>query len=145
MPLLIASFAALVLTVLLWPVGAIVRRRYKAPLALDAGSMSAYRWSRIGSVAIVAALCLWGLFVVLILNDTGSLGGRLDPLLILAQLLSVVAFWGGLALMLWNLAVVWRGQRRWPAKLWSIVLVIAALTTLWVGLELKLLHFGIQY
>jgi hypothetical protein len=122
-----------------------VRRRYKAPLALDAGSMSAYRWSRIGSVAIVAALCLWGLFVVLILNDTGSLGGRLDPLLILAQLLSVVAFWGGLALMLWNLAVVWRGQRRWPAKLWSIVLVIAALTTLWVGLELKLLHFGIQY
>jgi CubicO group peptidase (beta-lactamase class C family) len=145
MPLLIASFAALVLTVLLWPVAAIVRRRYKAPLALDAGSMSAYRWSRIGSAAIVAALCLWGLFVVLILNDTGSLGGRLDPLLILAQLLSVVAFWGGLALMLWNLAVVWRGQRRWPAKLWSIVLVIAALTTLWVGLELKLLHFGIQY
>ena len=53
MPLLIASFAALLLTVLLWPVAAIVRRRYQAPLALDAGSMSAYRWSRIGSVAIV--------------------------------------------------------------------------------------------
>jgi CubicO group peptidase (beta-lactamase class C family) len=144
-PLLLVSFAALLLTVLVWPVAAIVRRRYRAPLALDAGSMSAYRWSRIGSLAIVVALCVWGVFIVLILNDTGSLGGRLDPLLILAQLLSVVAFWGGLAVMLWNLVVVWRGQRRWPAKLWSIVLVIAALTTLWVGLEFKLLHFGTQY
>jgi CubicO group peptidase (beta-lactamase class C family) len=145
MPLLLASFAALVLTVLLWPVSAIVRRRYHSPLALDAGSMNAYRWSRIGSVAIVAALCLWGLFIVLILNDTGTLGGRLDPLLVLSQLVSIVAFWGGLALMLWNLALVWRGQRRWPAKVWSVVLVIAALTTLWVGLEFKLLHLGTQY
>ena len=144
-PLLLASFAALLLTVLVWPVAVIVRRRYQAPLALDAGSMSAYRWSRIGSLAIVVALLLWGLFMVLILNDTGTLGGRLDPLLILSQVVSIVAFWGGLAVMLWNLTVVWGGQRRWPAKAWSIVLVIAALTTLWVGLEFKLLHLGNQY
>jgi CubicO group peptidase (beta-lactamase class C family) len=144
-PLLFASFGALLLTVLVWPAAAIVRRRYHAPLALDADSLSAYRWSRIGSLAIVAALCVWGLFIVLILNDTGTLGGRLDPLLIFAQLLSIVGFWGGLALMLWNLAVVWRGQRRWPARLWSIVLVIAALTTLWVGLEFRLLHLGTNY
>ncbi len=144
-PLLLVSFVALLLTALLWPVTAIVRRRYHAPLALDPGSLSAYRWSRIGSVAIVAALALWGLFVVLILKDTGTLGGRLDPLLILAQLLSAVAFWGGLAVMLWNLATVWGGQRRWPARAWSIVLVIAALTTLWVGLTFKLLHFGTNY
>ncbi|HXO65330.1 MAG TPA: serine hydrolase domain-containing protein [Steroidobacteraceae bacterium] len=145
MPLLLASFAALLLTVLLWPVAVIVRRRYQTPLALDAGSMSAYRWSRIGSLAVVAALGLWGLFIALVLHDTGTLGGRLDPLLILAQLLSIVALWGGLALMLWNLAAVWRGRRRWPAKVWSVVLVIAALTTLWVGLEFRLLHLGIQY
>jgi CubicO group peptidase (beta-lactamase class C family) len=144
-PLLLMSFVALLLTVLVWPVAVIVRRRYHAPLALDAGSMSAYRWSRIGSLAIVVALLLWGLFMALILNDTGTLGGRLDPLLILSQLVSIVAFWGGLALMLWNLSGVWRGQRRWPAKVWSIVLVIAALTTLWVGLEFKLLHLGTQY
>jgi CubicO group peptidase (beta-lactamase class C family) len=144
-PLFGASFAALLLTVLMWPAAAIVRRRYHAPLALDAGSLRAYRWSRIGSVAIVVALGVWGLFLALILNDTGSLGGRLDPLLILAQVLSVVGFWGGLALVLWNLAAVWSGQRRWPAKVWSIVLVIAAITTLWVGLEFRLLHFGVQY
>jgi CubicO group peptidase (beta-lactamase class C family) len=144
-PLLFASYTALLLTVLVWPVAAIVRRRYRAPLALDAGSLRAWRWSRIGSLAIVAALGVWGLFILLILNDTGTLGGRLDPLLIFAQLLSIVALWGGLAVMLWNLAVVWRGPRRWSAKLWSLVLVIAALTTLWVGLEFKLLHLGTQY
>jgi CubicO group peptidase (beta-lactamase class C family) len=145
MPLLGASFAALLLTAIFWPVAALVRRRYHAPLSLDPGSLSAWRWSRIGSVAIVAALSLWGLFVVLIMKDTGTLGGRLDPLLLLAQLLSILAFWGGLAVMLWNLVVVWNGRRRWPAKVWSVVLVIAALTVLWVGLEFKLLHLGTTY
>ncbi|HKF96830.1 MAG TPA: serine hydrolase domain-containing protein, partial [Steroidobacteraceae bacterium] len=41
MPLLLASLAALVLTVLLWPVSAWVRRRYQSPLSLDAPSLRA--------------------------------------------------------------------------------------------------------
>jgi CubicO group peptidase (beta-lactamase class C family) len=144
-PLFMASFAAMLLTVLVWPVAAIVRRRYHAPLALDPTSRRAYLLSRIGAVAIVAALGVWGLFVMLILQDTGTLGGRLDPLLVLAQLLSIVAFLGGLAVMLWNLAVVWRGGRRWPAKLWSVVLALAAVTVLWVGLVCKLMSVGTDY
>jgi hypothetical protein len=145
MPLLIVSFVALLLTALLWPVAALVRRRYKAPLALEARSLTAYRWSRIAAVAIVAALALWGLFISLILKDTGTLGGRLDPLLLVAQLGSVVAFVGGLAAMLWNLFTVWGGSRRWPARVWSVVLVVAAVTVLWVGLAFNLLHVGTNY
>jgi CubicO group peptidase (beta-lactamase class C family) len=144
-PLVSASLAALLLTVLVWPVAAIVRRRYQAPLALDPRSLRAYRWSRIGAVAIVVALAIWGLFLVLIIKDTGTLGGRLDPLLLLAQVLSIVAFIGGLAVMLWNLIVVWRGKRRWPAKLWSIVLALSAVFVLWVGLVCKLLVVGTNY
>jgi len=144
-PLFLASFAALLLTALLWPVAAIVRRRYHAPLALDAGSLRAYRWSRIGAVAMVLALGTWMVFLTLVLNDTGTLGGRLDPLLLLAQLASIVAFCGGLAAMLWNLLSVWRGQRRWPAKVWSIVLVLSAVCVLWVALVCKLLVVGTSY
>jgi CubicO group peptidase (beta-lactamase class C family) len=145
MPLLLVSFVALLITALLWPVAALVRRHYKAPLVLDARAASAYRWSRIAALAIVAALGLWGVFVALILHDTGTLGGRLDPLLLLAQLGSVVAFIGGFLVMLWNLLVVWGGARRWPARTWSVVLAAAALTVLWVGLSFHLLHIGTSY
>jgi CubicO group peptidase (beta-lactamase class C family) len=145
MPLLLVSFAALLLTALLWPVAALVRRHYKAPLALDARAASAYRWSRIAALAIVAALSLWGVFIALVLHDTGTLGGRLDPLLLLAQLGSVVAFVGGFLVMVWNLLVVWGGARRWPARTWSMVLALAALTVLWVGLAFHLLHIGTSY
>ncbi|MBV8497002.1 MAG: serine hydrolase, partial [Gammaproteobacteria bacterium] len=141
----VVSCAAMLLTVLLWPVAAIVRRRYRAPLALEPRSMRAYVWSRIGAVATIAALGVWTVFLMLILNDTGTLGGRLDPLLVLAQLISIVAFVGGLAVMLWNLAAVWRGKRRWPAKVWSIVLVLSAVFILWVAFVCKLLVVGTDY
>jgi len=46
---------------------------------------------------------------------------------------------------LWNLTAVWRGQRRWPAKVWSVVLVLATVTVLWAGLVCKLLSVGTDY
>ncbi|MBV8342809.1 MAG: serine hydrolase [Gammaproteobacteria bacterium] len=144
-PLFVVSCAAMLLTVLVWPVAAILRRRYRAPLALEPRSMRPYLWSRIGAVATIAALGVWTVFLMLILNDTGTLGGRLDPLLVLAQLISIVAFVGGMAVMLWNLAAVWRGKRRWPAKVWSIVLVLSAVFILWVAFVCKLLVVGTDY
>jgi hypothetical protein len=135
----------MLLTVLVWPVAAIVRRRYQAPLALEPAARRAYLGSRIGALAIVATLAIWGLFMMLILKDTGTLGGRLDPLLVLAQLLSIVAFIGGLAAMLWNLVAVWGGERCWPAKTWSIVLALSSVFVLWVALICKLLVIGTDY
>ena len=145
MPLLLASLVALALTAILWPIAALVRRRYRAPLTLDPKSLRAWRWSRIGAVAIVAAFGVWVVFVMMILKDTGTLGGKLDPLLVFAQLLSIVSFIGGLALMLWNLAVVWRGQRRWPAKTWSVVLALSSVFVLWAALVCKLMVIGTDY
>ncbi|HEV2286811.1 MAG TPA: serine hydrolase domain-containing protein, partial [Steroidobacteraceae bacterium] len=145
MPLLLAGFAALLVTVLLWPVAALVRRHLKVPRVLDARSARAYRASRIAALAIVAALSLWGVFIALVLHDTGTLGGRLDPLLLLAQLAGVVAFVGGSLVMLWNLAAVWGSAQRWPARIWSVVLALSALIVLWVGVACHLLHVGTSY
>ncbi|HEX8784327.1 MAG TPA: serine hydrolase domain-containing protein, partial [Steroidobacteraceae bacterium] len=137
--------AALLLTALVWPVAALVRRRYKAPLALAPSSLRAYRWSRIAALLVLAGLALWALIFMLIIKDTNNLSSRLDPLIWLAQLFGAVAFFGGLALMLWNLKSVWSGQRRWPAKVWSVVLVLSAAAVLWVALVGKLISFGTNY
>jgi hypothetical protein len=40
---------------------------------------------------------------------------------------------------------VWRGKRRWPAKLWSVVLVFAALVILWLALAFNLMNMTVNY
>jgi hypothetical protein len=47
--------------------------------------------------------------------------------------------------MLWNLRTVWRGGRRWPARVWSVVLSVSAATVLWVAVVSKLISFGTNY
>ena len=145
LPLFGIGIAALLLTVLVWPVAALVRRRYKAPLLLAPAALRAYRWSRIASILVLAGFAVWLLIFTLILKDTNYLNGGLDPLLWCAQIIGAVAFWGGLAAMLWNLKEVWGGRRRWPAKVWSVVLVISAGAVLWTALACKLLSFGTHY
>jgi hypothetical protein len=38
--------------------------------------------------------------------------------------------------------VVWTGKGRWPARIWSIVLVVASLTVLWTALVYKLIGWS---
>jgi CubicO group peptidase (beta-lactamase class C family) len=145
MPLLLASVVALLLTALLWPVAAWVRRRYQAPLRLDPTSLRAYRWSKIGATAILAVLGLWVMTFVLMLKNNNNLDGRLDPLVWFNEIFGTLIFIAGLILMLWNLRAVWRGDRRWPARLWSIVLSVSAATVLWMAVVFKLVSFGTNY
>jgi CubicO group peptidase (beta-lactamase class C family) len=145
MPLFLGGAVALLLTTLVWPVAALVRRRYKAPLALAPASLKAYRWSRIAALLILLGLGLWLLIFTLIFKDTNNLSSRLDPLIVFAQLFGIVAFIGGLVLMLWNLKAVWSNPRRWPARLWSLVLAFSAGVVLWLALVCKLLSFGTHY
>ena len=80
------------------------------------------------------------------LGDLSSLSSSFDPILYIVQILTFVAFVGGAAGdaagTLW---LVWRGKRRWKAKLWSIALLFAALIMLWVGWSFHLLGFGANY
>ncbi|HEX4388986.1 MAG TPA: serine hydrolase domain-containing protein [Steroidobacteraceae bacterium] len=144
-PLLSVSVAALLLTVLLWPVSALVRRSFRAPLLLDPVSLRAYRLSKIAAVAILGGLLLWCVIFALMLKDTNNLSSRLDWLLWLAEIFGTIAFIGGTALMLWNLKTVWQGARRWPAKVWSVVLSVSALGVLWAAFAFKLISFGTHY
>ena len=59
-------------------------------------------------VRILVALLLWCVIFGLMLKDTNNLSSRLDWLLWLAQIFGALAFFGGVALMLWNLKTVWR-------------------------------------
>ena len=144
LPLLYVSLAILAVTLLLWPTRAIVRRRFGAALALEAGGLRAYRWSRIAAGAILAVLVAWFVMVTLMFGDV-NFGGAMDVIIKLLGLLSLVAFVGGFLVLLWYAYTVWRGKWHWTAKVWSILLVIAAATVLHIAINYNLIGFSSNY
>ena len=145
LPLLALAVAALAITALRWPIAALVRRHYGARLALDTRALRAYRWSRIAAAAILAAMLGWAFALGVLLSDVSRLSSRSDPILIFLEVFGAIAFFGGAGVMLWNLGVVWTSRREWPAKVWSVVLVMSALSVLWVAVAFNLTSFGINY
>jgi CubicO group peptidase (beta-lactamase class C family) len=144
LPLLYISMGILALTVLLWPTRAIVRKRFGAALALEGRDLKLFRWSRIAAAAILGVLILWLVAVTMMFEDV-SFGGALDAIIITLGVLSLVAFVGGFLLLVWNAVNAWRSRQSWPARLWSIALVIAAATVLHVAFAYKLIGFATNY
>jgi hypothetical protein len=145
LPAVCAGLAALLLTALSWPIAAVMRRRYGAVLALDGAELRAFRLSKIAAILILAAVGLWALTLSKMLDDNDYLSAKFDWVVRLAQIFGVIAFIGGLGAMSWNLWKVWNGTHRWPAKVWSVVLVVAAALVLWVACVCKLMGFGLSY
>jgi len=144
-PALCASLAALLLTVVFWPVNAIVRRRFRARLELPAPALRAYRAGKFGALLSLGAFLTWTISVISMFGDLNKTTSAFDPIIRFCQVFGFVAFIGGFLLTLWNLKAVWTGQRRWPAKLWSVVLVLSTLVVLWVAYAFHLIGWGVNY
>lgn len=145
-PALYVSLAVLLLTVVLWPVTALVRRSYRARLDLSPREVSAYRAGKIGALLIVLALGAWMFTIVSMFSDLNKTTEAFDPVIRFDQIFGFVGFVGGFVLILWNLATVWReGSRRWPAKVWSVLLALAALVILWIAFAFHLIGWGVHY
>ena len=146
MPALYASLAILLLTVLFWPIAAIVRRRYRAPLELSRTALTAYRAGKIGALLVVLGLGAWAVSIVSMFSNLNNTSAAFDPIVRFDQVFGFVAFIGGFALTLWNLKAVWSGGgRRWPAKLWSLALVFAIFIVLWIAFAFHLIGWGVNY
>ncbi len=145
LPMFGVAIAVLAISVVLWPVGAIVRWRYRAASGLDARARRARRISRIAAIAILGAIAGWVMLFVMISTDLSHLSASTDLLLRALQILGAVAFIGGFLLTSWNLFVVWSKRPGWFARLWSVVLFASAAAILWVAFVAKFISFGVNY
>lgn len=144
-PALLLSLAILFLTALFWPVRALVRRKFGAALALEKRELLSYRLVRGAAWLILLVLFGWAFALTTMMGDFNNLSAGFDPIIYGLQILSFVAFLGGLAVMLWDAWLVWRGQRGWKAKVWSLALVFAAFIIVWIGFAFNLLSLGANY
>ncbi|HEX9707351.1 MAG TPA: serine hydrolase domain-containing protein, partial [Steroidobacteraceae bacterium] len=128
------SLAILVLTVLLWPVAALVRRRYRQPPPFAGREARAYRLARIGALASALAIIAWAGMSIAMLEDLELMTPSLDPWLMALHILGTIGVFAGFALALWHLRVVWSSRRKWLARIWSVVLVLATAVLLWLAI-----------
>ena len=145
MPLIYAALMALFATVLLWPTRALVRRQFATELPFKGRQLWAYRGSRIAALAIVGVVICWAMTVSALFADLNRLSGSLDPAITILELLSIVAFVGGFAVMVWYTYTAFKSGWRWPGKVWSLVLLLAAAVLLYVALSYNLLNLSMNY
>ncbi|WP_457395747.1 hypothetical protein, partial [Roseateles sp. P5_E1] len=144
-PLLTAAMAVLALSALAWPVAAFVRRRHGRVLAWPRRTLLAYRLSRLACwfmllvPAAAMALMAWAA------ADFARLDDRLDPAVIGLGTASVIAIVGGLAAMTWNLLQTLRGGRGWQARLWAVLLLMAACVLAYALALMGLADFALNY
>ena len=145
LPLLVASLAVLLLTLLAWPVSALVRRYYGVPYALSGTDARAHRLVRLAALAVLLSVGGALGFVVAMLSDLEMTGASSDLWINLLRLFATVALPVGAAIAVWNAWQVLRGRRRWLAKLWALLLALSCLFLLWIGFANHLIGYGAYY
>ncbi len=145
LPLMGAMAGAFVLTLLMWPVQAIARRRYGHKFQLSSAAATTYRLVRLAALVDLLALATYGAFFMMLTGGALAPDAAETPLLWTAQLLCLLSF-PAAAIGLSNAWTVWAGPGRgWFAKLWSAALLLACLAMVWFVLALKLIDFGVHY
>ena len=87
----------------------------------------------------------WAGVITLLFKDLENLAGALDTWLWLLQILGAIILFGAVGLAAWSAYLTWTDGRRWPRKLWSVLLVLATLTVLYVAANFGLLSMTVAY
>jgi CubicO group peptidase (beta-lactamase class C family) len=143
--LLGATLAMLCLTVLFWPIKAVLRWRYDRPFPLAGRAATLYRLTRV--VALIDIVFLGGYLGALAYGsdhlaffDTPS-----DWIFLTLQVLGVIGIVGALApLAEFRLALA-DCARPWWTKATDGFVALAALATIWFAVTLNLVNFHLNY
>jgi len=139
-PALCVALGVLLITLLQWPVSALVRRHYKAPLTLGRPALRAYRGVRVAAGLVLALVTAW-VVSLLTLKALPSF----DPWLWSLQIAGALIFVGGVLVAAWNLRIVRRERRGWFRTLWAALLLLAMLLLLYTAWSFGLLAMTVNY
>jgi CubicO group peptidase (beta-lactamase class C family) len=138
------SLCVIVLTLLMWPIGAMIRKHYGKPLTLDPGAkrlrMLVYLVC-FGVVAYAAGLLLF----VSLTNNPGALSDSKDIWLHLLQVLGLLAGLGSLIVILNCLKSWGDGQQWFWYKVWNTFLAFGCVGFFWFIYHWHLLNFHLNY
>lgn len=140
MPAMYVSLGILLITLLQWPIAALIRRHYQAPLTLDRRSLRVYRGVRVGAGLVLALVAAW----VISMSKLKALPSY-DPWLWFLQIAGLIVLVGGVVLAAWNLRLVAKEKRGWFRILWALFLLFATIMPLYVAWTFGLIAMTVNY
>jgi hypothetical protein len=143
-PLMLTAIAVLLVSVVAWPVAALVRRRYKAARALTGPQVVAHRLTRVAAIVGLLFLAGWAIVIQRGLSDLSAFGGRMDWAVALLHLVGVLVI-AGVGVSAWHARLTFTGLARWSSKAWSLALVGSLAAVAWFGLAFNLIGWQVRY
>ncbi|OWR01262.1 serine hydrolase domain-containing protein [Sphingopyxis witflariensis] len=140
MPALYVGLGVLLITLLQWPVSALIRRHYKTPLTLSRRSLRVYRGVRVAGGLVVALVAAWAISL-----STLKALPSYDPWLWFLQIAGLIILVGGVVLAALNLRNVRQEKRGWFRTLWATLILLAILLTLYVAWTFGLIAMTVNY
>jgi CubicO group peptidase (beta-lactamase class C family) len=141
--LLIFGLSVVLLTVLLWPVGAILRKHYGHPLDLAPAERRRRLLVRMVCVLFLG-LCIGWVSVLSATDDIAAINS-LPRWVVIFGLLGLLCALGAI-LVVWNALRSWRTANKWIwAKLHDVTLALACLALVWFLLNWKLMNFNLHF
>jgi CubicO group peptidase (beta-lactamase class C family) len=142
LPVLLSSAAVLLISLLLWPIGAIIRRHYALPAPASYGRVggAARVLSRIAAVAAVLALAGW----TAVISTIAGLQDVPEPLIRALQGAQWMALFGVIPAAI-ALVVHVRCRAGLARILGSVLLMLALVGTAWFALVFGLLSPAVSY
>jgi CubicO group peptidase (beta-lactamase class C family) len=141
--LIVGVLVVLGLTLVCWPLAAIIRGHYHQRLELDAGYLRLRPWVRVICAVDIAFLLIF--LTVLTSGGVNVLSSRTDLKLQTIQFLGVLGALGTVVVLLASLRS-WRDPHAWFwGKVWNLLLLLACLGFVWFSYHWKLLNFNMKY
>jgi len=143
LPLLYFTLGVMALTVALWPVQALVRRRYGHSFALQGREALAYRLTKAAVLVQLVTLIAWPMLLMRLGNENPD--GSLDWVQRVIQILCLLGVLGTLAAA-WNAVLAWTsGARDWLARASASVVALACVAFVWFVTAFHLLSFSLLF
>jgi CubicO group peptidase (beta-lactamase class C family) len=126
LPLIGGSLALLIATVLLWPLAALIRKRYARPLPLSPGDRLLFRLSRLVCILEIGFLALVGLPISQADSNVSYIGDGLNPWLTASHITGWLAALGLVVLAITALRFWKAPELGWWARVHATLLLLAS-------------------
>ena len=142
--IIIPSLTVLLLTLLLWPVAAGIRKHYGRPLQLTPEQKRMRVVVRLVCALDLAVLVGWGILASLI-DDPGAFNDKLEKWIVLMMLLGVLAALATL-ITLFNAARSWANKETWVwTRVHDVAIGLACLGFTWFIWHWNLINFNLRF
>src|SRR5438270_595039 len=144
-PMILCVIGVLLLTLLLWPVGALIRRHYGKPLNLTPQQRRLRLIVRLACLFDLLFLLSLAVFFSMAEKDIGVMSPHYNPLLRIIQIVGWLGVLGTLGAV-YNALLSWRDQSRW---FWSkpadTLVALACVSFVWFVFTWNMLHWSLRY